>query len=323
MVHADAIIVGGGPAGSACARRLRQRGIDCMLLERRAFPRDKPCAGWIPPRVLRDLEIDASDYPHGFTTFRTLTLRIGRFRIPVPGRQHAIRRVEFDQWLLARARVPVHRHGVASIVRDGDGFVVDGSFSGRFIVGAGGTSCPVYRTFFRTRHPRPLGALVVTRQEEFACSPATDECLLWVWKGLPGYAWYVPKAGGYANIGLGAAATKLKAGASDLRAHWEHFVERLEREALVPPGRHQPATHAYYLQHRPGPVRSGNAFIAGDAAGLATLDMGEGIGPAIRSGILAADAIATGGDYSLESIPRYSRGTIVGAMLVSLLGSGE
>ena len=38
-------------------------------------------------------------------------------------------------------------------------------------------------------------------------------------------------------------------------------------------------------------IRNGNAFLVGDALGLATLDMGEGIGPAIRSGQLAAEAI--------------------------------
>jgi flavin-dependent dehydrogenase len=44
----------------------------------------------------------------------------------------------------------------------------------------------------------------------------------------------------------------------------------------------------------------------GDAAGLATLDMGEGIGPAVRSGFLAAQSIINGTDYSLESISKYS-----------------
>ena len=48
-------------------------------------------------------------------------------------------------------------------------------------------------------------------------------------------------------------------------------------------------------------MRVGNAFLVGDAAGLATRDLCEGIGPAVRSGLLAADAIALGRPYSLES----------------------
>jgi flavin-dependent dehydrogenase len=73
-----------------------------------------------------------------------------------------------------------------------------------------------------------------------------------------------------------------------------------------------PRGHCYYMRQRLEGVRAGTALIAGDAAGLATVDLGEGIGPAIRSGVLAADAIAGGGDYSLRSIPRRSLGMMTG-----------
>jgi len=59
-------------------------------------------------------------------------------------------------------------------------------------------------------------------------------------------------------------------------------------------------------------VRIGNAFLAGDAAGLATRDMCEGIGPAVESGLLAARAIATGEEYALDGI-----GTLSGDGFVS------
>jgi len=46
--------------------------------------------------------------------------------------------------------------------------------------------------------------------------------------------------------------------------------------------------------------------VVGDAAGLATKDMGEGIGPAIESGIRAARSIAQGRPYSIRGIGKYS-----------------
>ena len=52
-----------------------------------------------------------------------------------------------------------------------------------------------------------------------------------------------------------------------------------------------PKGHTYYLRHRMNRYQKDNAFVIGDAAGLATLDMGEGIHAAIASGILAAKAI--------------------------------
>ena len=52
-------------------------------------------------------------------------------------------------------------------------------------------------------------------------------------------------------------------------------------------------------------VRHDNAFLCGDAAGLATVDMGEGIGPAVASGLRAARAISDGADYHLRGIAHH------------------
>lgn len=67
-----------------------------------------------------------------------------------------------------------------------------------------------------------------------------------------------------------------------------------------------PRGHNYYLRQPVTNGRMENAFVIGDAAGLATMDMGEGIGPAVESGILAADAVAGGGECSLRSVRKYS-----------------
>ena len=53
-------------------------------------------------------------------------------------------------------------------------------------------------------------------------------------------------------------------------------------------------------------MRRDNAFITGDAAGLATRDLGEGIGPAIRSGLRAAQAILEGTPYRLDDVTGIS-----------------
>ena len=63
-------------------------------------------------------------------------------------------------------------------------------------------------------------------------------------------------------------------------------------------------------------ARIGNAFITGDAAGLATRDMCEGIGPAIRSGHRAADAILTGAPYTLGDVTGASLGGGIASRLL-------
>ena len=52
MDRCDVLIVGGGPAGSTCAGKLRQAGVDVLVIDKQVFPRDKTCAGWVTPPVL-------------------------------------------------------------------------------------------------------------------------------------------------------------------------------------------------------------------------------------------------------------------------------
>ena len=54
----DVLVIGGGPAGCAAGFWLARHGHDVTILERRAYPRDKTCAGWITPAVVAELGLD-------------------------------------------------------------------------------------------------------------------------------------------------------------------------------------------------------------------------------------------------------------------------
>ncbi len=90
MRTADAIVVGGGPAGSTCAWKLREAGLEVLVLDKAAFPRTKLCAGWVTPEALRDLELDPRDYGHSFMTFDALRLHFNFLSIAPKTRQHSI-----------------------------------------------------------------------------------------------------------------------------------------------------------------------------------------------------------------------------------------
>src|SRR5690348_18303788 len=109
MDACDILVLGAGPAGSSCAWALRDSGLKVAILDRRAFPRDKVCGGWITPAVMEELQIDAREYQgtrvlQPLTGFRTS--RIGGSEVqtdygkPV---SYGIRRCEFDAFLLARS----------------------------------------------------------------------------------------------------------------------------------------------------------------------------------------------------------------------------
>jgi flavin-dependent dehydrogenase len=314
--QADAIVVGGGPGGSTCAWKLREAGLDVLVLDRAAFPRSKLCAGWVTPEALQDLELDPADYPHGFITFDELHLHWKVLTARPGTRQHSIRRYEFDDFLLRRAGARVLQHKVREIRRENGDYVIDGEFRARYLVGAGGTRCPVYRTFFSERHPRAGGLQTATLEQEFAYDWEDPACHLWFFDaGLPGYAWYVPKADGYINVGLGGMAVQLKRDGGHLREYWQGFVGKLRRRGLVRYDDYDPKGYSYYIRDGVDAVRDNNAYIVGDAAGLATRDMCEGIGPAVRSGLLAARSIVTGEPYSLASIGTLSGGSFVSRLL--------
>ena len=304
---ADAIIVGGGPAGSTCAWKLREAGLDVLLLDRATFPRTKLCAGWVTPEAMQDLELDPGDYPHSIMTFDALHMHWKVLSAKPATQQFSIRRYEFDDFLLRRAGARVLQHKVREIQRDNGDYVVDGEFRSRYLVGAGGTACPVYRAFFSDRLPRASGLQTATLEQEFAYDWKDPTCHLWFFDGgLPGYAWYVPKANGYVNVGLGGMAGKLKRRNGHLRDYWRDFTRKLKSRGLVDHDNYEPKGYSYFVRGEVNGVSDGNVFIVGDAVGLATRDMCEGIGPAVRSGLLAAHSIVTGEPYSLAGIATLS-----------------
>ena len=124
----------------------------------------------------------------------------------------------------------------------------------------------------------------------------------------------MPKEQGWLNVGVGGIAARMKRGGHDIRQHWAHLAAMLGTR-LAPGAHYDPSGYSYYLRGRVDVVRRDNAFITGDAAGLATRDLGEGIGPAIRSGLRAAQAIVAGEPYRLEDVTGASVGSIARSML--------
>jgi menaquinone-9 beta-reductase len=323
MQRCDVLIVGGGPAGSSCAWGLRASGLDVLVVDRKPFPRDKVCAGWITPQVVEALAIDLEDYRRS-----RVCQPISGFRTGVIGGREVenhydrtvsfgIRRCEFDQYLLDRAGGRRwSAENITQIERTAEGWLINGTLETRLLVGAGGHFCPVARLLGARSD---AGSLVVAAQEiEFAATPqqlaaGTVEAAvpeLYFCADLEGYGWCFRK-GDYLNIGLGRTQRE------QIGAHVQAFVEFLKSRGKIAgdvPDRFH--GHAYQLYERTQPVLCDErVLLVGDAAGLAYPQSGEGIRPAVESGLLAAAVIAeAAGDYSRERLEPYAR------RLVSRLG---
>jgi flavin-dependent dehydrogenase len=314
MDSCDVLIVGAGPAGSSCAWGLRDTGLDVRVVDRKPFPRDKVCAGWITPQVIEALELDLADFAREnvcqpITGFRTGLIGgrdvVNRYDRPV---SYGIRRCEFDQYLRRRTPARHETWTIESLDQTPQGWIINGALRTRLLIGAGGHFCPVARMLgARTEDPR----LIVAAQEiEFAasteqlsgCSVEAAVPELYFCPDLAGYGWCFRK-GNYLNIGLGRTDRE------QLGAHVEAFVNFLRRRGRFAgelDGRFH--GHAYQLYERSIPrLVDEHALLIGDSAGLAYPQSGEGIRPAIESGLLAARTIiAAAGSYSRDKLRPYA-----------------
>lgn len=332
MDRCDVLVVGGGPAGSSCAGELRKGGRDVVVADRAVFPRDKPCAGWVTPAALAALEFDAADYQRGgrvlqpITAFRTSRMGarevVTRYDTPV---SFGILRREFDHYLLARAGARLRLGApVRSLRRVAGGWVLDEELFAPVVVGAGGHFCPVARQLAGDGDD---AARVVAQEAEIPISPEwRDEVPvrgeapeLFFCSDLRGYGWCVRK-GDWLNVGFG------RQGERTLPHHVERFVAFLRERGRVPARAALPMKgHAYLLHgtaHRPA---AGERFLlAGDAAGLAYAGSGEGIRPAIESGLMAARTLLGASPaYAADELEpyagalraRYGGGTALGRLV--------
>ena len=306
MKEYEVVIIGGGPAGAACAGKLIQAGLKPLVVDKDLFPRNKVCAGWLTPEVFNLLGVLPENYPGQLSVFPYLKIYLNGFPIRRRGIQYAIRRLEFDYWLLNRCGAEVIQGEVKDIQVVNGKYCLDGEIKAEFLVGAGGTHCPVYRKFFASENPRS-GTQIIALEDEIQEDWVDPICRLWFFENeLPGYAWYVPKDGGYINLGVGGNAAILKQRESTIQSQWDYFVDKVRRLGLVKETSLDPLGSVYHLRGQDPAPFINNLYLVGDAAGLATLDMGEGIGPAIQSGQLAADAILGESPYNLNSVSSYS-----------------
>jgi len=316
MDSCDILIIGGGPAGSSCARALRRAGLDIVIMDKKSFPRTKVCAGWVTPAVIDTLEINIEEYAKG----RTLQ-PIKGFRLSVLGGKEVefcyeqvasfgILRLEFDDYLLRRCEARMKLgESFKTIARSGMGWLVNDSIEARLVIGAGGHFCPVAR-FMGAKERGP--ELVVAAQEvEFEltqdqiarCKVRPEIPELYFCEDLKGYAWAFRK-GNFLNIDLGREDN------NSLSEHTQKFLNFLKSSGRVPQeSPDQFHGHAYILYgHTQRELLADGLMLIGDAAGLAYPQSGEGIRTAVESGMLAAQTILTAeGDFSKTRLAPYSQ----------------
>jgi flavin-dependent dehydrogenase len=292
----DVLVVGGGPAGSTCARFLARGGARVALIDRAEFPRVKLCAGWISAPIWDALEIAPGEYTGGLWEWHTARVHYRGTPHEIACHGWFIRRYELDAYLLGKSGAELHLgRAVKAIERDADGLWRIGELRARHLVGAGGTHCPVARIVAPLRPRGPVGV----QEHEFQCDGAAvartraggdGEPELLLHDDLRGYAWNVPKSE-WLNVGCGTLDP------TEVRAAWQRARDHFRGAGHVPAeagdALEHVKGHSYYLfdpAHLAGAAKD-NAYLVGDSLGLAQPLTAEGILPAVVSGRTLAEAI--------------------------------
>ena len=329
----DVLVVGAGPAGSACAQWLARQGLQVVLADQHSFPRDKVCGdGLIPDahHALQRLGVLAEVMAQAEAASHVGCIGALGGRVDVPGRLAVLPRRQLDD-ILKRAAERAGAQFFApwrfeAPLFDGDG---TGTGDAATVVGARlactapgqrDATCEVrarWVVLATGAVPRALQAAgVCTRQAPsgialrgYVHHPAlvgrlTALEVVWHKQLRKGYGWIFPAPGGVFNIGVGLAHSHAKqrdgrSTMADVNLH----------EMLAAFGRvHAPAGELLAsgqvvgafkgaplrcslegaVHNRPG------LLVTGEAVGSTYAFTGEGIGKAMETGILAAEALLAG-----------------------------
>jgi geranylgeranyl reductase family protein len=334
----SAVVVGAGPAGAAAAISLARAGHEVVLLDRQAFPRDKPCGDLIGARAMtlaRELGIDPAiplEYPRlsgamitadGGALDLTPASPLGR-RLLRHSEARVIPRVVFDAAMVdaaIRTGATLEQVHVRAVERaSGGGRLVTGDgpdgpveYLARGVILAGGYGCRVATDLTMQARPgEPERGIAMRGYVAGVTSPpgrivfSLDR---WV---LPGYGWVFPLPDGRANVGLGTLS-RPGAPQDHLREMFDRYLRDPDSPAAawLAEARLEGPTRSWPLDLGPRRRRlvADGALVAGEAAALVGPLTGAGIAFALDSGSQAGRQLAASlarNDLSAAALRPYA-----------------
>jgi geranylgeranyl reductase family protein len=335
------LVVGGGPAGAACAYWLARAGHDVCVVERKRYPREKTCGDGLTPRAVHQLdEMGLSrelEVFHRYDGLRAvahgITLELTWPDHPVyPAHGYVVRRRDLDHLVAERAAgagatirqgveavSPLVHNGLVSgaVVRHHDsdnGRTATEEIEARYVVVADGANSRFGRALGTTRDRSYPQGMAIRGYFE---SPLHDDP--WIesaldvrdrnGNSLPGYGWIFPVGDGTVNVGVGLLSTfRHYRNVNTTHLMTEFAATAPERWGISPEAScGAPTGGRLPMGGSVGPTVGPTWLVVGDAAGTINPFNGEGIDYAYETARMAADvlteALVTGDGSILQRYP--------------------
>jgi geranylgeranyl reductase family protein len=288
----DVVVVGAGPAGASAAMELERLGVGYLLLDRVAFPREKPCAGILPPKItdntgpIPDTVIDRRIRGYMLHTASGAT-----FKSPFARPGYAVDRSRFDDWLVSRLEARPRRETFLDASDEGGLLHVQTAgfeLGCRVLIGADGANSKV-RALSRV----PSGSMAVACQASVPMSGRGIAGITGDWFHVlylvpGGYGWVAPHSENLL-VGIGSLLPRYAG-----RKALEKFLSTPEVRVLTGGSEiDEVRAHRIPMSGPSKRVGTGRMILAGDAGGFVFPGTGEGIRFAMASGTCAAQAAAS------------------------------
>ncbi len=322
--HIPVVIIGCGPAGASTSLFLSKAGIQHIILEKDTFPRDKICGDGCSGKtalVLRRanpqyLEEIFNNKEHFLPSYGVTFAAPNGKSIPIPFALDknelqyppgfTSRRIDFDQFLFSKLPGPyvtieqaVH---ITDIEKIENGYSVtyksgteEKTITCSLLVGADGDKGITRKKLLQQDKVSKTVSIGLRAYYEGVTGMHEDNFieLHFLQEALPGYFWIFPLPNGMANIGVGIDAAVVRKKKLNLREIMLKAInENPNIKSRFAGAKLTGKIYGWGLPTATGKVKvSGDHFLlTGDAASLIDPFTGEGIGNALYSGMLAADA---------------------------------
>ena len=289
----DCIIVGAGPAGASAAYHLANQGHSVLVLDKANFPRDKSCGGGVSPAIAQWFDFDFSPVIENQVSQVKYTFKMGDpAEVELKGvtPMWMVQRQQFDNFLMEQVtgKGAEFKSGVevTGATLQGDTWQVQtsaGTFEGKYLIAADGANSAVAR-FLGMDNTSTIAA--ASFQVPGTVSDRRKMTAFFDFGSLKnGFMWCFPKADGYS---FSAAYVRNPKGKPDeLKKQLTKYAELFDLD----PSQGDYQEHSLNLWQKDRPLHSDRALLAGEAAGMVDPLIGEGIRPAMFTGVRAAGAV--------------------------------